>query len=419
MERREFLKTTGLAASGLMLTPAFVDKLLAALSAGNQIKVYKVLNGDCFQNTEKLWDMLGIANYISATDVVVIKGNAQWQNQGYTHTGVIKGVIDKILEIPGFNGEVVIADNVQAYGSEGKYAFDVASDRRKNNWPDHNWTTLAAEYQSNGKPVSVKRWYSSTGTISGPQDGEGNIRDFFTFDGRKTYLSYPIFESPLNSGRMIDIKNGVWESGSYTGRKVKTIVIPTLNNHGNGEEDYSGITSAIKSFYGVTEIHDGMGAQFQGHYNIHGSSFSRGRADYAGELVARYINNMFRPNLYITAAMFSGYVSRTLSTGAAETKTVLACDDPATLDYIACRDVISPYASFLNPDLENNTRKQIEGCVRSGIGTMTPAEIEVITYDFLNPKVNRLDVDRKLRDFKDGKVSETELKNTINEYMEN
>jgi hypothetical protein len=27
---------------------------------------------------------------------------------------------------------------------------------------------------------------------------------------------------------MIDMKNGVWENGSYTGRKVKAIFMPTL-----------------------------------------------------------------------------------------------------------------------------------------------------------------------------------------------
>ncbi len=49
---------------------------------------------------------------------------------------------------------------------------------------------------------------------------------------------------------MIDMKYGVWEGGStgnYTDRKLKTIVMPTLNNHGTGgAEDYAGVTSAIR-----------------------------------------------------------------------------------------------------------------------------------------------------------------------------
>ncbi len=306
---------------------------------------------------------------------------------------------------------------MQEYGKEGNYGFDVSPGGRTHNWPDHNWDSLAGEYQSNNKPVDSVRWYNSEGDISGPQDGEGWIRDFFHFNGKDTYLSYPIFESTLTPGRMIDMKNGVWENGAYTGRKVKSIFIPTLNNHGKGEEDYAGITSAIKSFFGATEIHYGAGDRFRDHVNIHGSSFSREQAGYAGELVARFINTMYKPDLYITAAMWSGHHSRTGD--AVETKTVLACENPATLDYIACRDVIAPHASFLNPDDDNNTRKQITGCINGGIGTIDPDQYEVISYDFNNPKTTRLDVDRKIKEFKKGRVSEQTVKDTINQYMEN
>ena len=315
--------------------------------------------------------------------MVVIKGNAQWPFQGYTHTGVIKGVIDKILEIPGFSGEILLCDNVQVYASEGETAFDVPIEKRTHNWPNHNWSTLATEYQENGKPVAVKKWVNSNLDITSPADGEGWIRDYFTFHELNTYLSYPIFESPLTPGRMIDMKNGVWENGEYTGRKVKAIFMPNLNNHGRGTEDYAGITSAIKSFFGTTEIHYGANETFKGYSNIHGSSFSRRRADYAGELVARYIQTMYQPVLYITAAIWSGHHSRTGD--AVETKAVLACENPVTLDYIATRDIISSHAAFLNPDQDNNTRNQILGCINGGVGTIDPAEYEVITYDFDNP----------------------------------
>jgi hypothetical protein len=219
--------------------------------------------------------------------------------------------------------------------------------------------------------------------ISSPADGEGWIRDFFSFHDLNTYLSYPVFESPLTPGRMIDMKNGVWENGKYSGRKVKAIFMPNLNNHGWGDEDYAGITSAIKSFFGATEIHGGGGGTFRGCANVHTSSYSRGKADYAGELTARFIQTMYQPVLYITAAMWSGHVSRTGE--AVETKTVLACENPATLDYIASKYVLSPHASFLDPDQDNNTRKQILGCISEGVGTIDPNQYEVIEYDFDNP----------------------------------
>ncbi len=415
MTRREFLRYFGISTSVITLSPFFVNRVGSVFANDSTIKVYLVKNGDYIQNTIKLWDLLGgPSGYISPTDVVVIKGNAQWWNQGYTHTGCIKGVIDKILEIRDFSGEIVVCDNVQSRSDNlGQLGFDAEAQYRNHNWADHNWNSLAEEYQAIGKPVSVKKWENSNADIAGPADGEGWIRDFFNFHGLDTYLSYPIFESPINPGRMIDLKNGVWDGGKYTGRSVKTIFMPTLNNHGNGSGDYAGITSAIKSFFGATEIHD---SRFKNHYNIHVSSFSQDRADYAGELTARYINTMYSPVLYITSAMWSGHSSRTGD--ATETKTVLACENPVTLDYVACRDVISPYASYLDPDQDNNTRKQILGCISGGIGTIDPAAFEVISYDFDNPTVNRLDIDRKINEHKEGLATEQEVKEMVQEYME-
>jgi hypothetical protein len=79
--------------------------------------------------------------------------------------------------------------------------------------------------------------------------------------------------------------------------------------------------------------------------------------------------------------------------------------------------VISSYASWLNPDLQNNTRLQILGCKDQGIGTIAPAEFEVITYDFLHPRASRLDVERKIRDFKLGTATAQDVKDIINVYM--
>lgn len=416
MTRREFLRHFGIASSALTLSPFFVDRLSIAFAHGPTVKVYMVKNGDCFQNTAKLWDLLGgVSKYVDSTDIVVIKGNGQWAKQGYTHTGCIKGVVDQILAIPGFSGEVLICDNVQECG--GPYGFEATPGwQRVHNWPDHNWNSLASEYQTDGKSVAAKRWVSSEEDISGPADGEGWIRDFLTFHEQGAYVSYPISESPLTPGRMIDMKNGVWQNGNYTGRKVKAIFMPTLNNHGSGSEDYAGVTSAIKGFFGATEIHNCSGGFFRGYRDMHSSSYSLGRAEYAGELTARYINTMYAPVLYITAAMWTGYDSRTGD--AAETRTVLSCENPATLDYVACRDVISPYAPWLNPDQDNNTRRQILGCVSGGVGTIEPTEFEVITYDFDDPTVNRLDLDRKIKEYKHGDATEQEVKDMINEYME-
>ena len=278
MKRREFIKYMGLTSGALTVVPHIFKDGESLLAQQAQVKVYKVMNGDCFQNTNKICDMINISNYINPTDLVVIKGNAQWPYQGYTHTGVIKAVIDKILEISNFTGEVLICDNVQAYGKAGEIAFDVPLEKRTHNWPNHNWTTLAEEYQANGKPVAVKRWLNDENDISTPADGEGWIREYFNFHSVDTYFSYPIFESPLTVAAVLII-------GAL-------VFMPNLNNHGNGEEDRAGLTSAIKSFFGATEIHYGANSTFRGYANIHKSSLFTSGADYMGEIVARYINTM-------------------------------------------------------------------------------------------------------------------------------
>jgi uncharacterized protein (DUF362 family) len=426
MNRRKFLRHFGIASSAITFSPFFIERFFSVCQAANNLtRVYKVINGDCFQNATKLWEMLdGPAKYIAPTDVVVIKANAQWPYQGYTHKGVIKGVIDQILQIPGFSGEVLICDNTQTYGwGSGTVGFDAALEYRAHNWPDHNWNSLAAAYQAKGKPVATKRWMNSpwrdisfpSVAVWNPSDGEGWTRNFFTFHSLDTFISYPVFQSPLNSSRMIDLKNGVWENGQYTGRRVKTIVIPTLNNHGDASEDEAGVTSAVKSFFGATEIPGGAGGRLNGYYQMHSSGFNGG-AQTVGELVGRYINSFYSPSLYITAAMWSGWYSRTGD--AVETKTVLACTNPVTLDYVACRDVISPYAPWLNPDQNTHTRKQILGCMSQGIGAIDPARFEVISFDFNKPSANRLDVERKIRDLKAGAATEQQVKDTINLYME-
>lgn len=419
MTRREFLRRFGIASSALTFAPAFIDRMAAVCRASTpSTRVYMVKHGDCFQNATKLWSMLDSpSKYIDPSDIVVIKANGQWENQGYTHTGCIKGVIDEILAIPGFSGEVLICDNVQNKDDLLKTGFYAEPADRQHNWADHNWTTLASAYQAAGDSVAATQWLNGPDNgWTGPADGEGWVRSYFTFHGRDTYLSYPVFESPLTSGRMIDMKNGVWEDGVYTGQQVKTIFMPTLNNHGSGSEDYAGVTSAIKSFFGATEIHVGWNSTWNGLYHMHSSTFTQSCATCAGELTGMYINTMYAPMLYITAAMWSGHYSRTGD--ATETKTLLACDNPVTLDYVACRDVIAPYASWLNPDNNNHTRDQILGCMGQGIGTITPSEFEVMVYDFDSPTATRLDVERRIRDFKQGSASEQDVKDTINLYMD-
>ncbi len=443
LSRRGFLRRFGIASSAITFSPFFIERFASiAHATGSLTRIYKVKNGtDCFQDVAKLWELLdGPARFIDPTDVVVIKGNAQWPNQGYTHTGAIKAVIDAILQIPGFSGEVLLCDNVQGAGD---YVFYAPASRRANNWPDMNWMELGTYYRSRGKPVATVPWQNDSTwrappsalpcfSLWNPADGPGWTRYFLTLNGRNTYLSFPVFRSPITAGRMIDMKSGVWEDGSYTGRKVKAIFMPTLNNHtfySDASEDYAGATSAVKSFFGATEIYHGPPGSssddyvWNGFYSIHANSYTQSDALAAGRLTGKFIHSNYAPVLYITPAIYSGWYNRTSTDGAAYTNTVLACLNPVSLDYVACRDVLSkcgsPMRAYLDPSLQNNnTWRQLAGCSSEGIGTVDPQQMEVITFDFDHPSASRLDVERKIRDFKVGKATEQDVKDAINLYME-
>ena len=55
--------------------------------------------------------MGGIESIISKDDIVILKPNAQWWNQGMTNTDAMKAFIEEILRIPGFQGEIIVAEN--------------------------------------------------------------------------------------------------------------------------------------------------------------------------------------------------------------------------------------------------------------------------------------------------------------------
>lgn len=429
LSRRAFLRRFGLGASALTLSPYLIERFAWAASELPATRVFAVRNGDFEQNTVKLWELLGgAASHFDPDDVVVLKCNGQWPNQGMTHTGCIKALIDQILAVPGFRGEVHICDNVQDTSYTGK-AFSWGADNRVHNWPDHNWTTLAQEFQRAGKPVAVKKWINTQQDLASPADGDGWKRTFSSVDdGIPVYFSYPIWKSAVpGSNLRLDVRDGVWESGGYTGRRVKTIYMPTLNNHGNGSQDPAGVTGALKSFFGATEIHGSNGSYNHdgvAYRTVHGASVSRGRADLIGELAGRYHEQAYTPHLFVTTAMWAGWHSRTGE--AAETKTLLACTDPGLLDYVACRDVIGPYQSFLDPRGDNHTRQQIEGYMRYKKrdaayrldATQIEREFEIVAYDFGSPRPTRLDIQRQIRAHRDGLVDEQTVLDTLRAYLE-
>ncbi|MEW5925051.1 MAG: hypothetical protein AB1746_13785, partial [Candidatus Zixiibacteriota bacterium] len=301
----------------------------------------------------------------------------------------------------------------------------------------YNFNNMVAYYQNSGHTnvsgVRIRRQMDSPGewpVVSGPQNGQGWIRPEWQSPTTNCllYLPYPIIRSPY-SGRLIDLKNGVYDNG-YTGQPaLKYIKMPNLNNHGNNaQQDYAGVTSAVKSFLGITELENDVQGSFNdGHRNMHtyasscNGSGEPARAFSAGEAVGAWMNQCRKPDIVITTAEWVGWGSRTES-DATQARTVGLSDDPASLDYYMCKYVLWPLYTpqqYFNPDYDianNNTRQTINGCISQGYGTASENEMAAYVYDFNAPRVFRFDIDRKIDEFRNGLATQQEVLDLIEQY---
>ena len=148
--------------------------------------------------------------------------------------------------------------------------------------------------------------------VSGPEDlpdgKHGWVRATYTTaaNGRTVRLSSAILRSAY-SGKLIDLKNGVWAGGGYNGQRVALIFLPTLNNHGSfNSEDYAGPTSALKCHLGIVEFAGTTGV------SLHGVGYNTPISPRAmGESVGHLITQRLSPAFYLTCAEYTGYRGRT------------------------------------------------------------------------------------------------------------
>lgn len=401
--RRQFLRWLGLLAAAPVLGPRFnLNKALAKTPASQAalIDLYVARDGTPVTNVQAAINLAGgIQRFIDQDDVVILKPNGQWPNQGYTHTQSMKALIDVILNRPGgFNGEIIIAEHVHrdpttAMGTS--YCWNMSAGNRVNNWPNMNYLELVADYHNRGIPIVTAdplydsgqgTWAAVTGPAGVAAGKQGWVhRNYTTMANSRTIqLAYPILRSST-SDKLIDLKNGVWQAGSYTGQKVKTIFLPTLNNHGSlNWEDYAGPTSALKCHLGIQDFNVAGGTN-----SLHGVGYNDPISPQAmGESVGQLITQLIKPAFYLTCAEYTGYRGRTDST-AAHTKVVGLCADPVTLDYWMCKYIMFLCATsqnFMNPDNNNHLRQALVGCQSKGVGTIDESQIAVHQYTTVQDK---------------------------------
>jgi hypothetical protein len=394
LSRKEFLKTLGVLTTipGLGRGIRWLEQVAPAQK--KMVDVYVAMNGSPISNVGRVINLAGgIQRFIDLDDVVVIKPNGQWPYEGYTHTLCVKALIDNILSRPGgFAGEIILIEHVHRDPVEAMadhYCWNMSVSNRVNNWPDMNYFELIADFQNRGYlNVTADPLFDSGQAnwdkVSGPAligaGRQGWVHDSYTAsaNGRKVELSYPILRSSF-SDKLIDLKNGAWQAGNYTGQQVKLIFMPTLNNHGSfNYEDYAGPTSAVKTHIGIVDYGN------LSDYNLHGVGYNNPISPQAmGESVGYLITQLLNPTFCLTCAQYTGYRGRT-DPIAANTKAVGLCTDPVTLDYWMCKYIMYPCATsqvFMNPDNDYNLRKALVGCNSKGVGTIAEAEINLHLAD--------------------------------------
>jgi hypothetical protein len=302
----------------------------------------------------------------------------------------MKALIDMILNrAGGFGGEVIITEHVHRDPNEtlaDRYCWNMSPGNRQRNWPDMNYLELVSDYHQRGYanvsavPMCDAGGSSDWAVASGPGDvpegkhGWVRLPAYTASNGNPYYPSYAILRSSF-SGSLVDLKNGGWANGEYTGQRVRLMLLPTLNNHSSlDSEDYAGPTSAVKCHIGFIEG-----------TSLHSVGYNSGDPDAVGEAVGHLITEVVSPSFYMTCAEWTGYGGRTNSS-ATQTRTVGLCADPATLDYWMCKYVMlpcRPSQTFMNPDNNNNLRKTLLGCLSRGVGTIDESEMVVHLVDLV------------------------------------
>jgi hypothetical protein len=375
----------------------------------SEAAVFRSLNGRPEENLQKVLELAGgIERFIGADDVVVIKPNVQWWNQGAPNLAAMGALVDIIMDRPGgFRGEVVVAENChrgpkpwESDYSGWKRPFvrnaDFPGVLTYNNLVDH----LKNKY---GTRFSVCHWVNvdaGAKRVSGPAEGPGYVFCDGTggvpriaFDNgakgenfRETIMTYPIFQT--DRGTMVDYKNGVWEGGGNSGRPLKFFNVAALNHHST----YCGMTSLIKNYLGVSDLSGGPDPFNNGrldgvHYNFHSFPFNKWAPGPApgmiGAEIGVFMSTIRRPDLNIVTAEWVGLSTRT-EPPVARTRAVLACTDPVALDFHSAKYVLYPNSGvrFHNPDdPESPTHQYLKACAEHGGGIFDEGKVAVTSFD--------------------------------------
>jgi hypothetical protein len=409
--RREFLKKMIIAGGVLALGPkALADTPMHKITKDTFCTLYRSVNGTPENNTIKVIEMMGgIDKIIGSEDIVVIKPNVQWWNQGAPNLSTLKTFVDLIMERPGgFHGEVIVAENCH----RGNTPWSSLSSgwaqtfTRNSDIPDiHNLNDLSGLLKKQyGTRFSTVHWIDITygnKRVYGPEDGEGYIYCDGTGgvplikcenggngeNHRTTVMTYPIFSS--DKGTVIDFKNGIWDKNKYTGQSLRFVNFSALNHHST----YCGATSAVKNYMGITDLSGGPDPSDGGiltgnHHNFHSFPFNKWAPGpdpgMLGKAIGTFMKTVRKADMNITSAEWVGLSSR-INLPVARTRAVLACTDPVAIDYHAAKYILYSNSKIPihNPDNKIGPLHQyLYNCAVSGSFVFDEEKVKVASYDF-------------------------------------
>lgn len=389
--------------------------------ADERSNVYVASGAPPAGNIDAVLDKVDLAKVVGADDIVIVKVSAQWWNQGMTNVAAAKRVIERILALPGFRGEVVVFENTHfrlADGSGLARAFTRPSER---NVDVDGWSSLGdlVKHHKDSERVSfVGLVDAATSELAGDHwhdpehqhgvyggDGRGPIgseqRDGYHWDfdraferkrswldTSRTPLSWPVFRSP-RTGTMIDLAKGV------AGRKLTWISMVTVNAHGS-----TGMTACCKSAMGVVDMscgRFGTDPRTDGYQSIHYFGNPDATWRMAGPL-AYFANTVRKPDLYLAVAEWVAlqppgpwddehHDIRLEASSAHRANTVVAGSDAVAVDAHCATHLLGPIADAIkspnkaeidlaNPDSKLSRFLRYYREVANG-GVLDPARVTV------------------------------------------
>jgi hypothetical protein len=272
---------------------------------------------------------------VGSDDIVVIKGNFQWNGRNTTSADRIKGLIHQILQHPdGFSGEILVCDNCQDIGT-GINDNDNNSEDRDQSIPD-----VVSTFYAKGFPVYILEWNLIWNAVAG-EYSDGDYNDGYVYDDYSK-ISYPKFMTP-SGDYYLSLRYGIWDSLSaqYDSSRLSIIDFPVLKEH-----TLAGATIAVKNWIGVLTTayaNQRYGGFYPMHYDYFWSQYA---------LVARILEVTY-PELVIVDAAWTTTDGPLDTIWVEETKMLAASTDPVAASWYTAKFILTPisrYPYHSNPD---------------------------------------------------------------------